>query len=586
MGGGVRPSRRGDGNPDVVAARDGQGERPGASGFPGASGASAAPPLSLAAPEAGRLDAVWQGHLGAGGPTRARLQDWIKTGRATVDGQVCRKPGQRLRGGERLTLSPDMPALGVLPESGALSVVFADAHLAVLDKPAGLTVHPAPGRPDGTLVHLLAHHFPEMADMGGLRPGIVHRLDKDTSGLVAVARTETARLALTASFAERRVAKTYLALVHGLPAPPQGEVALPIGRDPSSKVRMAVVKKGGRAAKSSYRTVWADPGGRAALVEVDIETGRTHQIRVHMAALGHPLLGDAVYGPAQAAAFRREAGAAARLCRRQMLHAWRLAFPHPVTGQPMSFQLPPPPDFWRMPLFMARRTQRVGVVGAPGSGKSTLLGFLAAAGCPVFSADAAVAALYAPGGAAVELLARRYGDRFLAASGREIDKDALRAAVAASESFRRELMDMVHPLVGYAYAAFAAANRQARAVFAEAPLLFEARWHQTGDFDVIVGVSRDAASREAALAARPGWTGEVAARLEAGQWPEEKKLAHCHMVIDNRGDLPDLQRQAGELLKRLGGLRRRAMREMAADLAEAGYAPARLRYGHTPVAVR
>jgi len=218
----------------------------------------------------------------------------------------------------------------------------------------------------------------------------------------------------------------------------------------------------------------------------------------------------------------------------------------------------------------------VGVVGAPGSGKSTLLGYFAAAGCPVFSADAAVAALYAPGGAAVDLLARRYGDRFLAASGREIDKDALRAAVVASESFRRELMDMVHPLVGHAFADFLAANQRARVAFAEAPLLFEAGWHQTGEFDVIVGVARDASSRGAALAARPGWTGETAARLEAGQWPEDRKLAQCHEVIDNQGDRESLRLRAGELLERLGRMRRGAVREMAAGLAEAGYAPARL----------
>jgi 23S rRNA pseudouridine1911/1915/1917 synthase len=532
--------------------------------------------LFLTAPAAGRLDAVWQAGLGAAGPTRARLQDWIRDGRATVDDQVCRKPGQRLRGGERLGLRPEAVTAEVTPEAGELDVLFADAHLAVLDKPAGLTVHPAPGRPSGTLVHLLAHHFPELADMGGQRPGIVHRLDKDTSGLLVVARTEAARLALADSFAGRRVQKTYLALVHGLPEPPRGVVTLPIGRDPASKIRMAVLRKGGREAVSRYRTVWAAPEGRAALVEVDIETGRTHQIRVHMAAIGYPLLCDAVYGSGPAAAFRREAGAAGRRCRRQMLHAWRLSFPHPESGEMLSFERPPPADFWRMPLFLARRPQRVGVVGAPGSGKSALLAAFAAAGFPVFSADAAVAALYAPGGEAVDLLTRRYGDRFLAASGREIDRDALRAAVTASDSFRRELMDMVHPLVKQAFFDFLMANRAARAVFAEVPLLFEAGWHAAGLFDVILGVSRDRASREAALAARPGWTGETAARMEAGQWPEDRKLALCAVVVDNRGDMAALERQAATVLADLRRMRRDTLWGMAADLARAGYAPARL----------
>lgn len=532
--------------------------------------------LSLTAPQAGRLDAVWQASLGAGGPTRARLQDWIRDGRATVDDQVCRKPGQRLRGGERLGLRPEAATAEVAPEAGELDVLFVDAHLAVLDKPAGLTVHPAPGRPSGTLVHLLAHHFPDLAEMGGQRPGIVHRLDKDTSGLLVVARTEAARLALADSFAGRQVQKTYLALVHGLPDPPQGVITLPLGRDPACKIKMAVVRKGGREALSSYRTVWAAPEGRAALVEVDIATGRTHQIRVHMAAIGHPLLGDTVYGSGPAAVFRREAGAAGRLCRRQMLHAWRLAFPHPESGAVLSFERPPPADFWRMPFLLSRGPQRVGIVGAPGSGKSALLDAFAAAGFPVFSADAAVAALYAPGGAAMDILTRRYGDRFLASDGRQIDKDALRAAIVASETFRRELMDMVHPLVRQAYLDFLSANRLARSVFAETPLLFEAGWHEAGLFDVTLGVARDRADREAALAVRPGWCGETAARLEAGLWPEDLKLSRCMRVVDNRGDMAALERAATAVLGDLRRMRRDGLRGLAAELAQAGYAPARL----------
>lgn len=532
--------------------------------------------LVFTAPGPGRLDAVWLERLGAAGPTRSRLQEWIRGGRAMLGGAPCLKPGQKLRGGELLTLRPGPHAAGLVPEDGDVCVVYADAHLAVVDKPAGLTVHPAPGRPDGTLAHRLARRFPDLAAQGGLRPGIVHRLDKDTSGLLVAARTEAARLALAESFAGRRVEKTYLALVHGLPDPPEGAITLPIGRDPDSKVKMAVVKKGGREARSRYRTVWADPGGQAALAEVDIATGRTHQIRVHMAAIGHPLLGDTVYGPARAAGLARRMPGVGRLCRRQMLHAWRLSFPHPATGEMMSFQRTPPPDFWRMPLFLARRAQRVGVVGAPGSGKSALLAAFAAAGYPVFSADAAVAALYAPGGAAVELLERRYGDRFLSASGREADRDALRAAVAASETFRRELMDMVHPLARQAYLEFLAANGRARAVFAEAPLLFEAGWHTAGLFDVILGVGRDPAARREALAARPGWDAETAARLEGTQWPEARKLALCGLVVDNRGDLEELGRLADRALTRLREMRRAAARELAAVLARGGYAPARL----------
>ncbi len=528
----------------------------------------------------GRLDAFWQARLGDQGPPRARIQDWIRRGLATIDGAVCAKPGQRLHGGERLALRSEAPRTGLVPEAGEVAVVYADEDVVVLAKPAGLTVHPAPGRPAGTLVHLLAHHFPDLAEQGGLRPGIVHRLDKDTSGLLVVARTEAARLALSGSFAGREVGKTYLALVHGRPEPPSGRIDLPIGRDPGSKIKMAVVAKGGREAKSRYRTVWSDPDGRTALVEVVIETGRTHQVRVHLAAIGHPLLGDAVYGPARAAAFRREAGVAGRLCRRQMLHAWRLSFPHPGDGRTMSFQMPPPVDFWRMPLFVPRRAQRVAVVGAPGSGKTALLEYFAAAGHPVFSADAAVAALYAPGRDGWEIITRRYGDRFLVPGSRELDKAALREAMLASEAFRRELMDMIHPLVRQALSDFFRQNARSRVVFAEIPLLFETGWHHSGIFDAVVGVARDASQRREALAKRPGWSPETAARMEAWQWAEDKKLRQCTMVVDNRGDVNALGSQARDILARLRDMRRRAVWGLAGELAREGYAPARLMRDH------
>lgn len=524
----------------------------------------------------GRLDAFWQERLGDQGPPRARIQDWIRRGLATIDDVVCVRPGQRLRGGERLALRPEAPRAELVLEAGEVAVVYADEDVVVLAKPAGLTVHPAPGRPAGTLVHLLAHHFPDLAAQGGLRPGIVHRLDKDTSGLLVVARTEASRLALSRSFAGREVGKTYLALVHGRPEPPSGRIDLPIGRDPASRTKMAVVAKGGREAKSRYRTVWSDPDGRTALVEVDIETGRTHQVRVHLAAIGHPLLGDAVYGPARAAAFRREAGVAGRLCRRQMLHAWKLSFPHPADGRTMSFQMPPPADFWRMPLLVSRRAQRVAVVGAPGSGKTALLEYFAAAGHPVFSADAAVAALYAPGRDGWEIITRRYGDRFLVPGGRELDKAALRAATLASEAFRRELMDMIHPLVRQALSEFFRQNARSRVVFAEIPLLFETGWHQAAIFDAVAGVARDPSKRREALAKRPGWSPETAARMEAWQWDEDKKLRQCTMVVDNRGDVNDLDLRAREVLAGLRDMRRRAAWGLVGELARAGYAPARL----------
>ena len=219
----------------------------------------------------------------------------------------------------------------------------------VVVKPAGLTTHPAPGEPGPTLVNHLLHGWPDIAaatsGMDGQRPGIVHRLDKDTSGLMAVARTEAARLALSESFAGRRTFKVYLALVHGTPEPRQGVIDAPMGRHPSRKTLMAVLPKGGREARSEYRVLWTGPRGLASLVAVRIHTGRTHQIRVHMAHIGHPLLGDAAYGPRENAEWARRPDRLARMAPRQMLHAFYLSVPHPATGEPVTRWLAPPEDF-------------------------------------------------------------------------------------------------------------------------------------------------------------------------------------------------------------------------------------------------
>ena len=345
-----------------------------------------------------RLDVFWCARLSDRDISRARVQAAIEAGHATIAAAPCRKPGYKLRGGETLTLTlPENPSETVA-ESGDLGILYQDEHLLVLDKPPGLTVHPAPGLPEGTLVNRLLHHFPCLRQMSGERPGIVHRLDKDTSGLLLVALTEPVRLALASDFAARRVSKTYLALVHGRPEKDEGDVCLPIGRDPKNRTKMAVAAKGGREARSSWRLVWSSPDGTASLLEVAIATGRTHQIRVHMAAIGHPIVGDAVYGPRENAVWKRRSGPLAKLAPRQMLHAWNLTFTHPILGRQLTFRLPPPADFWRLLLLLGRRPQRVGLVGMPGCGKSTLLQMFGATGFPVFSADAVVAALYAAGG--------------------------------------------------------------------------------------------------------------------------------------------------------------------------------------------
>ncbi len=508
-----------------------------------------------------RLDVFLSERLGED-ISRVRIQDWIKAGLANVEGAAWTKPGQRLRGGEAVRLLGRRDESRLVPEQGDLAVLFHDDWLLVVDKPAGLTTHPAPSCPQGTLVHRLLHHFPELAAQEGERPGIVHRLDKDTSGLLVVALTERARLALSGDFAERRVDKVYLALVHGLPVE-RGEIDLPLGRHATIKTRMAVSRKGGRPARSSFERLWSSRDSRFSLLRVRIYTGRTHQIRVHLAAIGHPIIGDSVYGPGPFAGWDEALPWARRLAARQMLHAHRLRLSHPADGREMSFVSAPPKDFRRLPLLLDRRVQRVGLTGMPGSGKSLLLRLLAEQGVPTFSADRAVAELYAPGGDGAALLARRFGERFIAESG-GVDKRALFAAMVESPGLRREVEEMIHPLARHRMELFFGEHGRARLAVAEVPLLAEAGWERGKEFDMVVGIVAPAYKRMEWLRSKRGLPEEVAATLESWQWPEERKLGRCDIVVNNPGDLPGLRAEAERLLAAL----RRSRREGVLRLRE------------------
>ena len=523
----------------------------------------------VACPKGTRLDVFWSLHLADNEISRARIRDAITAGNGLVNGQPCAKPGLKLRGGETLSLAVDAPENDLVPEDAPLAVVYQDASLVVLDKPPGLTVHPAPGFPDGTLVNRLLFHFPQLAALAGPRPGIVHRLDKDTSGLLVVALTEQARLGLSETFSTRTASKTYLALVHGRPNPSSGTIDVPIGRDPSNPTKMAVVAKGGREALSRYQCVWTAPDDRASLVEVTIATGRTHQIRVHLAHIGHSVVGDVVYGSRQQAEWNRRGGALARLAGRQMLHAWKLSFPHPQTGEKMAFCCPLPRDFWRLVLRLGRRQQRVGLVGMPGCGKSALLQFFAEAGYPTFSADAVVAELYASGGDGAQMLARRFGEAVLREDG-SVDKAWLLAAMQQSEAMRYEIMAIVHPLVRGRMEAFFTQHATAVAAFAETPLLLEAGWDNGQDVDLVVGVRCDPAVRRERLSCR-GWSEPLMAAMDGWQWCEEKKCSRCRYVIDNSRELADLSGAANRLLAALAAERRAAARSRFAALAQKGY---------------
>ena len=276
--------------------------------------------------------------------SRARVQTLIEEGAVRVDGAAA-KASLRLRSGASIDLtvpepSPSLPQ----PEDLPLSVVHDDAGFLVIDKPAGLVVHPGAGASSGTLVNALLFHVRDLSGVGGvLRPGIVHRLDKGTSGLVVIAKDDAAHRALSAQFAAREVRKEYVAVVHGVPARAEGTVDRPIGRDPVHRRRMAIDVPRARAARSTYAVRERLDG--AALLVVRIHTGRTHQIRVHLASLGHPIAGDELYGGRRTPSCR---GAAARAAfaafPRPALHAARLGFRHPATGDALSFESPLPAD--------------------------------------------------------------------------------------------------------------------------------------------------------------------------------------------------------------------------------------------------
>jgi 23S rRNA pseudouridine1911/1915/1917 synthase len=281
-----------------------------------------------------RADVFLAAHLPA--LSRSRVKSLIESGAVTIAGAAV-KPAARLRAGDLVLVELPQPAPERLAaEAIPLDVVFEDGDLLVLNKPPGLTVHPGAGRAGGTLANALIARIPSMRGVGAAdRPGIVHRLDRETSGLLIVAKRAPILDALQRAVAARDVSRRYLALVAGRLAQDEGTIDAPIGRHPRRRTKMAVVT-GGRAAVTRYRVVERLAG--ATLVEAGLITGRTHQIRVHFAHLGHPVIGDQVYGG-------RRMPPGSPPASRQMLHAYRLAFRHPGTGAPMEFEAPLPEDF-------------------------------------------------------------------------------------------------------------------------------------------------------------------------------------------------------------------------------------------------
>ena len=299
----------------------------------------------LKVPEAGRADAVLAAALD--GVTRSAAQRWLEEGRVTLDGVPVRK-NARLQPGQVLSVTPPQPeAVDVVPQDIPLDVAYEDDDVIVVNKPVGMVVHPAPGHPDGTLVNALLYHCGNTLSgiNGELRPGIVHRIDRDTSGLIIAAKNDKAHLALAEQLQDHSLARVYEAVAVGNFREDSGTVDAPIGRHPVDRKKMAIEPRNGRPAVTHWRVLARYPGHTH--VECRLETGRTHQIRVHLASIGHPLLGDTVYGSKKP--YPGLAG--------QCLHARKLIFRHPRTGERVELECPLP-DWFQEVLDKLERMSR------------------------------------------------------------------------------------------------------------------------------------------------------------------------------------------------------------------------------------
>lgn len=293
----------------------------------------------------GRLDRILTDQLGE--MTRSRIQKLIKDGRAAVNNQTITKTGHKLEGGESISLEiPDPAPVDIEPENIPLDILYEDSNILVLNKSAGMVVHPSVGHDSGTLVHAILHHLPDLEGIGGeRRPGIVHRLDRNTSGVLLVAKNDYALQHLQRQFKDRKVKKKYRALTDGHPPTPEGIIEMPVGRDPSHRKRMAVTPESrGKMAVTVYRTI--EKFDRHSFLDIDLKTGRTHQIRVHLSYIGSPVAGDTVYG------FKKRT---IPLKQRFFLHAYTLRIVPPGKDNEVTFTAPMPPGLENVLTWLLER---------------------------------------------------------------------------------------------------------------------------------------------------------------------------------------------------------------------------------------
>ncbi|MBR4741644.1 MAG: dephospho-CoA kinase [Desulfovibrio sp.] len=472
-----------------------------------------------------RLDRFLAQKLNA---SRVQVRQAIENGNCNIDGHVSLKPDLKIVGQPQIAITLQNIPSTLNAEDGPVDILYADTEIIVVNKPHGLTVHPCPSQPKNTLIQRLIARFPDLATMLGPRPGIVHRIDKDTSGLLLIARTEKIRLLFTNLFAEHKIHKEYLALVHGVP-PLTGNCNLPIGRHPTQKTKMAVLPNG-KTAQTHWERLWVAPDNTISLLKVVITTGRTHQIRVHLAHLGFPLLGDSTYGTDQG---------------RQMLHAHKLSFLHPVNQTNCTFVCPPPSDFIQAALEHTHLLQKIVITGNPASGKSWVTQYFAKHGYPTFSADEEVAKLYTQKNGLPDWLANHGGQDLVTDDG--IDRAKIMQKLQKDPIFKRELEAILHKSVHERLQKFWQTANSPIA-FAEIPLWFECSFH---DNVLTICVTAPQEERFRRLAQNRGWSMEKAATIESWQWEEGRKARASDFVLDNDTDIPTLAKKADACLQKL-----------------------------------
>ncbi|WP_300282966.1 dephospho-CoA kinase [Peptacetobacter sp.] len=503
----------------------------------------------IAPPKAGRLDSFLSENTGI---SRSKIKKYIQDGAIIINKNICLDAAKKLNEGDNIQIEISPQETTISPIENTLKIYYQDEYLAVIEKPANLTVHPCPSCTETTLVHHVLFHFPSLQKMEGERPGIVHRLDKDTSGLMIIALTEETRLILTEMFAQKKIHKKYLALVHGIC--PNGKSQLSIGRHPVSKTKMAIVpeNKGGKEAFSEWTRLYPTENfsinpkenqeENFSLLEVCIHTGRTHQIRVHLSHAGYPLLGDELYAPEKVA----------NLANRQMLHAYKLEFPHPITGKKLFFTSTPPKDFWDCLQKQLEKKQKaipIIITGSSGTGKSACLECAKRKNFPTFSADKCIDTLYQVNNDAWYLLKNQYGTRFVPNNKKPVNKQAIAEAMK-NPLMKQELENLLHPLVLSYMLNFFQENKTAPLAIAEIPLWFEIK-PQIKDFKpVTITISADYKTRIARLQKR-GWSDETIQFMENIQLPQEEKIRLAHYHIENTESFLELETQFNNICQQL-----------------------------------